>query len=57
MSKNKITPFSESELTLKERESSHLSSFTVILTDISKVTAKCCQKIISKYRQKFLFIA
>ena len=42
---------------LKELESSDLSSFTVNVTDISKVTAKYCQKIISKYRQKLLFIA
>ena len=56
MCKNKITPSSEFEMTLKELESSHLSSFTVNLTDITKVTAKYCQKTISKYRQKFLFI-
>ena len=40
---------------LKELESSDLSSFTVNVTDISKVTAKYCRKIISKYRQKLLF--
>ena len=57
MCKNKITPSSEFEMTLKELESSHLSSFTVNLTDITKVTAKYCRKTISKYRQKFLFIA
>ena len=57
MCKNKITPSSEFEMTLKELESSHLSSFTVNLTDITKVTAKYCRKTISKYRQKFLFTA
>ena len=57
--KNKITPFSESEMILKELEleSSHLSSFNVNLTNISKITTKYCGKIISKYRQKFLLIA
>ena len=42
---------------LKELQSSHLSSFTVYLIDISKVTAKYRRKISSKYRQKLLFIA
>ena len=40
----------------KELESSHLSSFIVNVTDISKVTAKYRRKIISKYSQKLLFI-
>ena len=42
---------------LKERESSHLSSVSVNLTDIFKGTTKYRRKIISKYRQKLLFIA
>ena len=54
--KNKIPPSSKSEMILKELESSHLSSFNVNLTDIFKVTAKYCRKIICKYRQKLLFI-
>ena len=41
----------------KELESSHLSSFSVNLTYIFKVIANCRREIISKYRQKFLFIA
>ena len=40
-----------------ELESSHLSSFTVNLTNVSKITAKYRRKIISKYRQKFLFMS
>ena len=57
--RNKITPFSESEMILKELELkiSNLSSFNVNLTNISKITAKYRRKIISKYRQKFLLIA
>ena len=47
--KNKITP-------LKKLESSHPTSVAVNLTDISKITAKYRRKIISKYRQKLLFI-
>ena len=47
--KNKITP-------LKELESSHPTSVAVNLTNISKVTTKYRRKIISKYRQKLLFI-
>ena len=41
----------------KELENSHLSSFSVNLTDIFKIIAKYCQKVISKYRQKSLFNA
>ena len=41
---------------LKELESSHLSSFTVNLTDISKVS-KYRREIISTYHKKLLFIA
>ena len=57
--RNKITPFSESEMILKELELkiSNLSSFNVNLTNISKITAKYRRKNISKYRQKFLLIA
>ena len=57
--RNKITPFSESEMILKELELkiSNLSSFNVNLTNISKIAAKYRRKIISKYRQKFLLIA
>ena len=54
--KNKITPSSQSEMILKERESSHLSFFTVNLTDICKVAAKYSRKIISRYSLKLLFI-
>ena len=42
---------------LKELENSHLSSFSVNLTVIFKIIAKYCRKVISKYRQKLLFIA
>ena len=38
--KNKIPSSSESEMILKELESSQLSSFSVNLTDIFEVTAK-----------------
>ena len=55
--KNKIPRSSESEMILKELESSQVSSFSVNLTDIFKVTAKYRRKIVSKYRQKLLFIA
>ena len=55
--KNKIPPSSESEIISKELESSHLSSFTVNLTDIFKVIAKYRRKSISKYRQILLYIA
>ena len=47
--KNKITP-------LNKLESSHPSSAAVNLTDISKVITKYRRKIISKNRQKLLFI-
>ena len=55
--KNKIPPFSESEMISEELESSHLSSFGVNLTNIFKIIAKYSRKIISKYLQKSLFIA
>ena len=41
----------------KELEHSHTSSFSVNLTDILKIIAKYCQEVISKYRQKSLFMA
>ena len=47
---------SGSEMTLKELESSQLSSFIVNLTGVFKVTTKYRRKIISKYRQTLLFI-
>ena len=47
--KNKIPP--------SLPENSHLGSFSVNLTDILKNIAKYCRKVISKYRQKSLFIA
>ena len=40
--KNKIPPSSEPEIISKELENSHLSSFSVNLTDISKTIAKYC---------------
>ena len=49
--KNKIPPISESEMILRELESSQVSSFSVNLTDIYKVTAKYRREIISKYRK------
>ena len=57
--KNKIPPSSKSEMILKELKfrTKELRSFSVNLTDIFKVTAKYSRKIISKYRQKLLFIA
>ena len=55
--KNKIPPSSEPEMISKELENSHLSSFSVHLTDIFKIIAKYCRKVISKYCQKSLFIA
>ena len=55
--KNKISPFSESEMIWKELQSSHLSSFSVNLTDIFKIKAKCRRKIISKYCHKLVFIS
>ena len=55
--KNKIPPSSEPEMISKELENSHLSSFSVNLTDIFKIIAKYRRKVISKYRQKSLFIA
>ena len=54
--KNKILPSSGSEMISKETENSHLSSFSVNLTDIFKIISKYCQKVISRYRQKLLFI-
>ena len=41
----------------KELENYHRSSFSVYLTDIFKIVAKYRWKVISKYRQKSLFIA
>ena len=55
--KNKTPPSSEPEMISKELENSHLSSFSVNLTDIFKIIAKYRRKVISKYRQKSLFIA
>ena len=55
--KDKIPPSSEPEIISKELENSHLSSFSVNLTDIFKIIAKYRRKVISKYRQKSLFIA
>ena len=55
--KNKLPPSSEPEIISKELENSHLSSFSVNLTDIFKIIAKYRRKVISKYRQKSLFIA
>ena len=57
MWKNKIPPSSESEMISKEFENSHFSSFSVNLTDIFKIIVKYHRKVISKYRQKLLFIA
>ena len=54
--KNKIPPSSEPEIISKELENSHLSSFSVNLTDIFKIIAKYRRNVISKYRQKLLFI-
>ena len=55
--KNKIPSSSEPEMIPKELENYHLSSFSVYLTDIFKIVAKYRWKVISKYRQKSLFIA
>ena len=55
--KNKMPPSSESEMILKELENSHLSYCSVNLTDIFKIIDKYCPKVISKYRQKSLFMA
>ena len=55
--KNEMPPFSEPEMISKELENLHLSFFSVNLTDIFKIIAKYCRKVISKYRQKLLFIA
>ena len=41
----------------KELENLHLNSFSVNLTDIFKIITKYRRKVISKYRQKSLFIA
>ena len=57
ISKNKIPPSSESEMKLKELENSHVSSFSVNVTDIFKIIAKYHRKSISKYHQKLFFIA
>ena len=57
ISKNKIPPSSEPEMISKELENSHLSSFSVNLTDIFKTIAKYRRKVISKYRQESFFIA
>ena len=54
--KNKLPPSSEPEIISKELENSHRSSFSVNLTDIFKTVAKYCRNVISKYRQKLLFI-
>ena len=51
------TVISKPEMIPKELENSHLSSFSVYLTDIFKIIAKCRRKVISKYRKKSLFIA
>ena len=50
--KNKIPSSSEPEMISKELENSHLSSFSVNLTDILKIIAKYRRKVISRYRQK-----
>ena len=57
ISKNEIPPSSEPEMISKELENSHLSSFSVNLTDIYKIIAKYYWSVISKYLQKSLFIA
>ena len=54
---NKIPPSSEPEMISKELEITYLSSFSVNLTDIFKIIAKCRRKVIFKYHQKSLFIA
>ena len=54
--KNKTPPSSEPEMISKELENSHLSSFSVNLTDIFKIIAKYGWYVTSKYRQKSLFI-
>ena len=41
----------------EELENSHLSYFSVTLTDICKIIAKYFRKVIFKYRQKSLFIS
>ena len=55
--KNKIPPSSGPEMIPKELENLHLNSFSVNLTDIFKIITKYRRKVISKYRQKSLFIA
>ena len=55
--KNQIPPSSEPEMILKELENSRLGYFNVNLTDIVKIIAKNCQKVISKHCPKSLFIA
>ena len=55
--KNKIPPSSGPKMISRELENSHLSSFSVNLTDIFKTIAKYRRKVISKYRQESLFIA
>ena len=55
--KNKISPSSEPEMISKKLENLHLTSFSVNLTNIFKIIVKYRRKVISKYRQKSLFIA
>ena len=55
--KNKICFSTEPKMISKKLENSHLSSFSLNLTDISKIIAKYCRNVISKYRQKSLFVA
>ena len=45
-----MPPFSDPEMASKEIENSHLSSFSVILTDIFEIISKYRWKFISKYR-------
>ena len=54
--KIKIPPSSKSAMISKELENSCLSSFSVNLTDISKIIAKYLWAVTSKYCQKLLFI-
>ena len=54
--KYKMPPSSEPEMISKELENSHLSSFSVNLTNIFKIIAKYGWYVTSKYRQKSLFI-
>ena len=52
--KNKIPPSSEPEMISKELENSHLSSFSVNLTDIFKIIAIYRRKVISKISSKIV---